>query len=105
MRYIDADKLSIYFDSLAEHAEMEGLHNMAHIYKRCKQLLEDTPTADVVPRAEVAREIFEEIEKIIADSRQGEYSKEFGFINRTTHNGYVLVSGLERLKKKYTEGG
>ena len=53
-RYIDADKLSIYFNALAEHAEMEGLQNMAHIHRRCLQRIAEEPTADVVPKSEVA---------------------------------------------------
>ena len=52
-RYIDADKLSIYFNALAEHAEMEGLQNMAHVHRRCLQIIEEEPTADVVPKSEV----------------------------------------------------
>ena len=55
-------------------------------------------------KQEVAREIFEEIDKILNESRQGEYSKEFGFLNRVSYNGYVLGKGLAELKKKYTEG-
>ena len=51
-RYIDADALSIYFDALIKHAEMEGLYNMAHVYERCLQIVNDAPTADVAPRAE-----------------------------------------------------
>jgi hypothetical protein len=47
-RYIDADTLSTYFDALAKHAEMEGLHNQAHLYRRCLQLVDNAPTADVV---------------------------------------------------------
>lgn len=54
-------------------------------------------------KTEVAREIFEEIEKILNESRQGEYSKEFGFLNRVSYNGYVLGKGLAELKEKYTE--
>ena len=52
-RYIDSDRLSFYFNALAEHAEMEGLLNMAHIHRRCLQMIEDEPTADVVPKSEV----------------------------------------------------
>ena len=54
-------------------------------------------------KSEVAREIFEEIEKILNESRQGEYSKELGFLNRVSYNGYVLCKGLAELKKKYTD--
>lgn len=54
-RYIDADALSTYFDALAKHAGIEGLHNQAHLYRRCLQLVDDAPTADVVPKSEVER--------------------------------------------------
>lgn len=47
-RYIDADKLTVYFEALAKQAEMEGLYNMAHIHNRCLQIIEDAPPADVV---------------------------------------------------------
>ena len=47
-RYIDAEKLTVYFEALAKQAEMEGLYNMAHIHNRCLQIIEDAPTADVV---------------------------------------------------------
>ena len=52
-RYIDADAICTYFKALAEQAEMEGLYNIAHIYKRCLQLVNDAPTADVVPKGEL----------------------------------------------------
>ena len=65
-RYIDADRLSFYFNALAEHAEMEGLLNMAHIHRRCLQMIEDEPTADVVPKSEVEN-IFAEIETCMKD--------------------------------------
>ena len=61
----------------------------------------DKLLADIA--SEVASEIFEEIDKILNESRQGEYSKEFGFLNRVSYNGYVLGKGLAELKKKYTE--
>ena len=64
-QYIDADALSVYFDALAKQAETEGLYNMAHIHKRCLKIIEDSPTANVAPRADVAREIFAEIEQEI----------------------------------------
>ena len=63
-RYIDADKLSIYFNALAEHAEMEGLQNMAHIHRRCLQRIAEEPTADVVPKSEV-EELKSENERLI----------------------------------------
>ena len=66
MRYIDADAICTYFKALAEQAEMEGLYNIAHIYKRCLQLVNDAPTADVVPRAELEH-ILSDLKKQIHD--------------------------------------
>ena len=55
--------------------------------------LEEAPTADVAPRAEVAREIFEGIEKYMMDSVD------------VTHTAYKTIgtSTFAILKKKYTE--
>ena len=53
-------------------------------------IIDRIPTADVAPRSEVAREIFEEIESLFPSD------KNFTTISRVTIN---------RLKKKYTEGG
>ena len=49
--------------------------------------LEAEPTADVAPKSEVAREIFEEIEAQL-----------------DFHSEYRLTLKLAELKKKYTEG-
>ena len=57
-----------------------------HIFK---VTYESADTADVAPRAEVAREIFEEIEEY-ASAWCGDY--------------YISSENLEELKKKYTEG-
>ena len=70
MRYIDADAICTYFKALAEQAEMEGLYNIAHIYKRCLQLVNDAPTADVVPRAELAVRSFKDAATIEALQKQ-----------------------------------
>ena len=58
-------------------------------------------TADVAPRAEVAREIFEEIETIILDNTYPDFNREHKPVNiwkATT--GY---DAFYELKKKYTE--
>ena len=47
-RYIDADKLTVYFEALAKQAKMEGLYNMAHVHNRCLRIIKDAPTANVV---------------------------------------------------------
>ena len=56
-------------------------------------MIDDAPTADVAPRADVAREIFEEIENIAYthfDVRGDEQSLE------------ILIDEFAELKKKYT---
>lgn len=63
-----------------------------------------TETADVAPKSEVAREIFEEIEKII-DKHHGEcYEYEDGDECDTaiTYISYISCD-IDELKKKYTE--
>ena len=50
-------------------------------------------TADVVPRSEVASEIFEEIEKLVVSRKL-----------KSGLFGDLLESDIAELKKKYTEG-
>ena len=62
--------------------------------------LNDIPDADVAPRAEVAREIFEEIDKLITNEC-------LVFKDENGIRGYVDASvhyAIAELKKKYTEG-
>ena len=78
-RYIDIDD----FRKNAYYADTDldiGVYLAEHGY------------ADVAPRAEVAREIFEEIEKLV--------------VSRKLRNGLIgdlLESDIAELKKKYTE--
>ena len=74
-RCIDADALSIYFDALIKHAEMEGLYNMAHVYERCLQIVKDAPAADVAPRAEwisVEERLPESLQRVLAINTEGD---------------------------------
>lgn len=86
-RYIDADKIPYYLDT-SEEAPIEG-RQIAF-----KSDIEKIPTADVAPRAEVAREIFEEIE---------ENAIEHDMFGRTLL--FIGQGTLDELKKKYAEGG
>ena len=85
-RYIDADALLKNINTNPAEA----------LNERCAQILEAilyAPTADVAPRAEVAREIFEEIRKI-------------GLVTRVIRSGniiYDVTAEYIELKKKYTE--
>jgi len=100
-RYIDADKahegIEAIQTSLESNDDREWRKNKPY-YKGlawARGVINETPTADVVPRAEVAREIFEEIEKYMMDSVD------------VTHTAYKTIgtSTFAILKKKYTEGG
>jgi hypothetical protein len=99
-RYIDADKLKDNFcdacTTLKRYGRtVEECRNKTDTYgNRCfkMRLIDTTPTADVAPRAEVAREIFEEIDRMI-----------FGHI---IPNDCAIISlvKLAELKNKYAEG-
>ena len=74
-RYTDIDKLIAEYDRV--HVGPAG---------GARKLMVEAPIADVAPRAEVAREIFEEIDKMCIDT--------FGNFNHRV---------FSELKKKYTE--
>lgn len=80
-RYIDADKVM-------EEIERIGGHNLCEWETiGVKALIDRQPTADVAPKSEVAREIFEEIEKYYCVNKFGE--------------AYVHFDSIEEIKKKY----
>jgi hypothetical protein len=85
-RYIDADKFieRLKVSPAFLNMGMDGYFLLDVV----ENLLKKFPTADVAPKSEVAREIFEEIEKI----SKAPY-------------GYFCLSNDEysELKKKYTE--
>lgn len=66
-RYIDADALIEVLQGWREDSAMyDGAGNpVDSILYDVIRHIEDAPTADVAPRAEVAREIFEELDKKI----------------------------------------
>jgi hypothetical protein len=95
-RYIDADALSIYFDALIKHAEMERLYNMAHVYERCLHIVKDAPTADVAPRAEwisVGERLPESDTRCIVWSFDYIWRIRFASYNRGTERWYVVCGG------------
>ena len=83
-RYIDADALlSRLPDDLPYKASV-------------KRVLVQAPTADVAPRADVAREIFEEIERKLSFIRDADTDAICGI---------VTIKDIARLKKKYESEG
>lgn len=88
-RYIDADKL-------------KGMFNGARpVGCAMHQIIDEVPTADVAPRAEVAREIFEEIENLMR-----EWFDFFRQDNDIRESCAIMaaLSQITELKNKYAEG-
>ena len=109
-RYTDIDKLIAEYDRV--HIGPAG---------GARKLMVEAPIADVAPRAEVAREIFEEIEKTLNRKirlRTPEYEsleESFEKLSDCGHSNHGYLKGvistcedlldlLDELKKKYTEG-
>ena len=93
-RYIDADALIERIQKLKVVTDdMYGM-GIARGIERAETAIEMTPTADVVPKSEVAR-IFEEIEKHL-----------FVIAPIEEFDGWAKIQlcDLLRIKKKYTEG-
>ena len=118
-RYIDAEKLE---EALRVDYDREGKKSYTYAaigdddlavkyshgqfcYLNAMERVKDAPTADVAPRAEVAREIFEEIDKIIEKHHSECYEYEDGDECDTaiTYISYLSVD-IADLKNKYTEG-
>jgi hypothetical protein len=101
-RYIDADKL---VDWCKETLQVQStLAGKAYVDAFLTAVL-SCPTADVAPRAEVAREIFEEIEE--ARKRWESIWKSDHYGSGGGAYGYLetdVDSTIYDLKKKYTEG-
>jgi hypothetical protein len=82
-RYIDGNALKERLEDFSKWCK-DGRKQGVDFVLDCP--LPNTPTADVAPRAEVAREIFEEINEDCFDQF-----------------GYIDYEALAELKKKYTE--
>ena len=89
-RYIDADEL---YKATQKRIAEANEARMAVVDDEFLDLINDAFTEDVAPRAEVAREIFEEIRKI-------------GLVTRVIRSGniiYDVTAEYTALQKKYTE--
>ena len=90
IKYVDTNKIEI----------PKGFFNDLNVPKFF-QWLNDLPTANVVPKSEVAREIFEEIENCMScfeDDDDGYLLKkcEFEFFMRELKKEYTEESGNDR---------
>ena len=92
-RYIDADALKLDID-LSKGASV--LDMAISVIKA----VQEAPTADVVPKSEVAREIITEI----ADTCKGGDSVNISFAIGYMSAMNKVLDKLAELKKKYTEG-
>lgn len=92
-RYIDADLLIATMQKrYDEIRDTYGYHDLyTSGYDDAVDAVENAPTADVVPREELAREIFEEIYSIRDKTTGGDIMR------------LAFFRKLEDLKKKYTE--
>lgn len=89
-RYIDADEL---YKATQKRIAEANEARMAVVDDEFLDLINDAFTEDVAPRAEVAKEIFEEIKKI-------------GLVTQVIRSGniiYDVTAEYTALQKKYTE--
>lgn len=97
-RYIDADNIKLKGIAALDE-NLDFLVSLSDVRKS----LQMTPTADVVPRAEVAREIFEDIEKFLESQEVLSENKRLKEVGDWIFHEY-LPSQFAELKKKYTGG-
>lgn len=92
-RYIDEELLMQKLSRMIDYVEKnkDKKFNALNVLFQVGDAIMDCPTADVAPKSEVAREIFEEIDDVMIDHARGDIDD---------HWLYVRVS---ELKKKYTE--
>ena len=103
-RYIDADKLVEMYERSAddEWNKKTAPSSWAEAFECAIADIDDQPTADVVPRAEVAREIFEEIEELFRQHKEGGYYLNGAWFPERLD--LYTEDAFAELKKKYTEG-
>lgn len=90
-RYIDIEPEIQELQSVLDERKDDANSTVHYTFKLVLRKLKSIPTADVAPRAEVAREIFEEIDNLIKEYVKGDI------------DGNTIVVKLYMLKKKYTE--
>ena len=101
-RYIDADELKSrmlnYYDCVSESTDKSNYRGETLMNYEVADMIEDcidnAPAADVAPRAEIAKEIFEEIRDLIRFTMEP-YS--------ATLYAKIEFEKLEAIRKKYTD--
>jgi hypothetical protein len=99
-RYINEDEFIAWVKEhwCADCQNDNGLRCRACWIDDAIDIVEEAPEVDVVPRTELAREIFEEIERYL------EYNARRGDAFVDTYFDSDLSNDIAELKKKYTEG-
>lgn len=113
-RYIDADNIKLKGIAFLDE-NLDFLVSLSDVRKS----LQMTPTADVAPRAEVAREIFEEMKKEIKSALESNYKAENQWVQSPTQSRWDdeflgVIRGkintlrgigdfIDELEKKYME--
>ena len=102
-RYIDADAAAelARLTYCKDCKSYNGVMCRACAFDDAMSFIDDFPEADVAPRADVAREIFEEIEKIIIKHLNDAIKSKS--VTAEISIDYIELD-IAELKKKYTEG-
>lgn len=101
-RYIEANALVRTITLYANRTSLGQICPPDLSYSEMLEIIADAPTADVAPRAEVAREIFEEIERFLKSQEAISENKRLKEVGDWIFHDY-LPTQLAALKKKYTE--
>jgi hypothetical protein len=112
-RYIDADKIHEFVDAKVAEGKDGWAKGVPYEWAYALTVIDMQPAANVVPKSEVAREIFEEIERKVKslltlhlEEINKEYIRDTPLYDR--HSGIIFaLQGMDdfiaELKKKYTE--
>ena len=92
MEYTTKEAVQKCLDDLSRQSLIGNENDTFISLAEAKDRIEELPTADVAPKSEVAREIFEYIDDIMTDHAQGYIDDHWLYVN------------IEKLKKKYREG-
>ena len=103
-RYIDADAAAelARLTYCKDCKSYNGVMCRACAFDDAMSFIDDFPEADVAPRAEVAREIFKEIEELFRQHKEGGYYLDGAWFPERLD--LYTEDAFAELKKKYTEG-
>ncbi len=112
-RYIDADALASKIKIIGDYCTENSKTPCMSVFLAFAECIAEAPAADVVSKSEVAREIFEEIEKEIKKSLEEHKNKKLQFniddalfhlYHGITASQMGMLDFIAELKRKYMEG-